>query len=296
MPPLPPRAPHRRTGRCLFQVAGLALGALAATTGCLPGGGPAPGVGPDPVTAASARSLDTPLRVVSYNIRHGRGMDGEVDLARIAGVLNPLEPDVVALQEVDEGTTRSGEVDQARALGLLTALEPAFGAFMDYQGGRYGMAILSRFPIDEAWSIELPPGNEPRVSLAARIVPSAGDTVVVVNVHFDWVADDGFRFAQASALAATLDTLSHPFILVGDVNDQPGSRTLALFEARAREAGKPADARHTFPSDEPRREIDFIFGGPPAAWRVGGAEVVDERVASDHRPVVADLVRVPIVR
>ena len=239
--------------------------------------------------STSEAGLPDALRVVSYNIRHGRGMDDSVDLARTAAVLRSLTPDLVGLQEVDRRAERSGGVDQATELGRMLEMVPVFGAFMEYQGGHYGMAILSRFPPVRSWTIPLPEGNEPRVALAVMIPLPAGDTVVAVNVHFDWVDDDGFRFAQASVLAAVLDTLSHPWVLLGDLNDEPGSRTLALFAERAREAAKPANARFTFSTDNPRKEIDFIFGGPPEMWGVRESRVVAEPVASDHRPVLAVL-------
>jgi endonuclease/exonuclease/phosphatase family metal-dependent hydrolase len=230
------------------------------------------------------------LTVASYNIRHGRGGDEVVDLPRTATVLRHLGPDIVGLQEVDHRVARSGGVPQADSLGRLLGMEAAFGAFMPYQGGEYGMAILSRHPIVGQASIRLPEGNEPRIALRADLLLPNGDTIAVVNVHFDWVADDAFRVAQATFLTTVLDTISRPYILLGDFNDEPGSRTLALFAARADEARKPATDHFTFSATEPRKEIDFIFAAPASAWEVGAARVVDEREASDHRPVVARLV------
>lgn len=266
----------------MLHVCLAALLCAAALVGCAASLGSGPGA-------------ETALRVVSYNIRHGRGMDARVDLARTAAVLRALELDLVALQEVDERVARSGGFDQAADLGLRLGLEHAFGPFMDHEGGRYGMAILSRYPIVRAWTIPLPLGNEPRVALAAEIAGPTGETFVAVNVHFDWVDDDAFRFAQASALAQALDVLARPYVLLGDFNDGPGSRTLELFHARAVEAEKPAAERATFPSPAPTQEIDFVFAAPRAAWQVGPARVVDEREASDHRPVAARLLlrRVP---
>ncbi len=229
------------------------------------------------------------LRAVSYNIRHGEGMDGAIDLARTADVLRALRPDVVGLQEVDLRATRSAGQNQALELAEHLGLHPAFGSFMDFQGGRYGMAVLSRHPIVDVRSLRLPDGNEPRVALLVEVRLPAGDTVVLVNVHFDWVADDAFRFAQASTLAAHLATLQRPYVLLGDFNDLPASRTLELFRPLATEATKPRDARWTFPSTAPEREIDFLFCAPPAAWSVADVRVMAERVASDHRPVFADL-------
>jgi endonuclease/exonuclease/phosphatase family metal-dependent hydrolase len=233
------------------------------------------------------------LRVVSYNIRHGRGMDDVVDLDRTARVIRELSPDLVGLQEVDRGAERSGGTDQAAELGARLGLHAVFGAFMDYQGGAYGMAILSRFPPIRSWSIPLPEGNEPRIALAVAVSPAPGDTLVLVNVHFDWVADDRYRLAQARALASVLDTLSHPHLLVGDLNDEPGSPTVELFRRRMREAEKPPGERFTFVSERTRREreIDYIFAAPAEAWRIREVRVVPESRASDHRPVLAVLER-----
>lgn len=225
--------------------------------------------------------------VVSYNIRHGRGMDDSVNLERTARVLRTLQADIVGLQEVDDRVPRSGSVDQAATLGGLLGMHHAFGAFMDYEGGRYGMAILSRFPIITARPVRLPDGNEPRIALAAELLMPDSSRVMVVNVHFDWVEDDAFRFAQATVLADFLDTLEMPYILLGDFNDVPDSRTLELFHRRATEIDKPIGNEFTFPSAQPVKEIDFIFVAPSGAWHLQGARPIGEQRASDHRPVVA---------
>jgi endonuclease/exonuclease/phosphatase family metal-dependent hydrolase len=227
------------------------------------------------------------LRVVSYNIRHGRGEDKAVDLERIARVLRPLQPDIVGLQEVDDRAERSGGVPQAERLGQLLGMEHAFGTFMDFQGGAYGMAILTHHRIAAVTPVRLPDGNEPRVALTVDVRLPGGARITVVNVHFDWVRDDRFRLAQAQALATHLDDLKTPYILLGDFNDLPGSRTLELFRSRAVEARAPEGSHLTFPAAAPVRQIDYIFVAPPAAWRVREARVVDERVASDHRPILA---------
>jgi endonuclease/exonuclease/phosphatase family metal-dependent hydrolase len=230
------------------------------------------------------------LRAVTYNIKHGAGMDRTVSLDRSANVLRGLAPDFIGLQEVDLGATRSGGSNQANDLAQQLDMHPAFGSFMPFQGGHYGMAILSRFPIINVHSLRLPTGNEPRIALIVEARLPGGATVLVVNVHFDWVKDDDFRFHQATMLADYLQELSQPYILLGDFNDIPDSRTLRLFREIAIQALKPVDDRLTFPSTTPQRELDFIFASPAQAWQVGTAAVVNERLASDHRPVVVDLV------
>jgi endonuclease/exonuclease/phosphatase family metal-dependent hydrolase len=228
-----------------------------------------------------------PLRAVTYNIRHARGMDGAVDLARTADVLRSLTPDLIALQEVDDRAARSGGVDQAGQLGQRLGMHAAFGSFMDFQGGRYGMAILSRYPLTDVHPLRLPDGHEPRVALVARVRLPNDEILTVVNVHFDWVDDDAYRFAQASVVAEYLRGLDTPFVLLGDFNDQPGSRTYRLFSQLAREAAKPEGDRFTFSSTDPTVEIDAIFTAPALRWTHRDIRVHDEPLASDHRPVSA---------
>jgi len=245
------------------------------------------------VLAGSAHVPQTPsgdIRVVSYNIKHGQGNDNVLNLERTAEVLRTLSPDIVGLQEVDAGAKRTNGVDQAARLGELLGMRHAFGKFMDYQGGGYGLAMLSRYPILEETVIRLPDGNEPRVALAVRVQPP-GASFTVITVHFDWVDDDRFRYAQAEALAKRLDGWTGPYVLLGDFNDLPDSRTLALFRTRATEARKPAGASFTFSSTKPEREIDYVFFSPPPAFAAREVRVIDEPVASDHRPVLAVLQR-----
>jgi endonuclease/exonuclease/phosphatase family metal-dependent hydrolase len=197
----------------------------------------------------------------------------------------------VGLQEVDDRAKRSGGVPQAERMGRLLGLHHAFGRFMDFQGGAYGMAILTRHPIVATHAVRLPDGHEPRVALTVEIRLPDGRRLTIVNVHFDWVRSDGYRFAQAEALTKYLDALATPYVLLGDFNDVPDSRTLALFKARATEASKPAAASFTFPSTTPAREIDYIFFSRNAAFTPREVRVIDEQVASDHRPVLAVLRR-----
>ncbi len=236
--------------------------------------------------AAATHRTDS-ITAATYNIRHGRGMDGQVDLARTAAAIAALDADVVALQEVDRGVERSGRIDQPRELGERLGLQHAFAAFMPYQGGEYGLAIVSRFPIRRTETIRLPDGNEPRVALLAEVELPSGRRVAVVNVHFDWVSDDAFRYQQVQALGAVLDTLSLPVILLGDFNDQPGSRTMNRWRERFATVEKPPGDRFTFSSTLPEKEIDHILLGPASAWDAAAGRVVSDSLTSDHRAFVA---------
>jgi endonuclease/exonuclease/phosphatase family metal-dependent hydrolase len=151
------------------------------------------------------------------------------------------------------------------------------------------MAILTRYPIVSSTSVPLPEGNEPRIALAVEVRLPGDRPLTIVNVHFDWVRDDAFRYAQATALTAYLDALTTPYVLLGDFNDVPESRTLGLIRSRATEAAKPEADRLTFSSTDPSREIDFVFFAPGHAFAAREVRVIDEPVASDHRPVLAVL-------
>jgi endonuclease/exonuclease/phosphatase family metal-dependent hydrolase len=237
--------------------------------------------------AATAAPRADDITVATYNIRHGRGNDEIVDLDRTAAAIRALGADVVALQEVDRNVTRSGGADQPQVLGAALGMHHAFGAFFPYQGGEYGMAILSRFPIRHEHALRLPDGNEPRVALFAELELPSGAHVLVVNVHFDWVADDTLRFKQVEALGAVLDTVSLPVILLGDFNDVPGSRTITRWTATFEALAKPEADRFTFSSTTPTKEIDHIMLKPASAWEGRSAVVVADPVTSDHRAVVA---------
>ncbi|MFO0873308.1 MAG: endonuclease/exonuclease/phosphatase family protein [Phycisphaerales bacterium] len=248
---------------------------------------------PSAATAGAAPSLTTTrgLRVITWNIHHGEGLDKRIDLDRIAAWLRSMQPDVVFLQEVDRLTARSGNVDQATVLGQQLGMWSAFGAFMPFDGGEYGMAILSRYELGEVRNIALPPGRqEPRTSLAATIRPFDGPRIRLFNVHLDWLENDTDRYAQAQALlreiSADVAAMGNtPAIIAGDFNDRPGSRTIALVKGQLGEAAKTGTPQ-TYPSDNPSQEIDFVFVLPANHLTAQPAIALDANGASDHRPVL----------
>src|SRR4029077_899069 len=123
----------------------------------------------------SREALPLTLRVLTYNIHHGEGTDGRFDLSRLADVVTSVHPDLVALQEVDQGTERASGVSELTELARLTDMHPAFGKAMDYLGGQYGVAVLSRLPLLRAHNDPLPSfaDREPRTALTVEV--DAGD-------------------------------------------------------------------------------------------------------------------------
>lgn len=231
-----------------------------------------------------------PLRVMAYNIKHGRGMDGVVDLERAARVIEAARPDVVTLQEIDRGCGRSGGVDQAAWLGERLGMEAVFGAFMPHDGGEYGMAVLSRLPVLSSTNHRLPPGPEPRTALALRLRSERGEELVVVGVHL--YASEEERHAQAAALLEVLADESAPVLIAGDLNSEPGGNVLGLLEGGFENVSKGAD-RLTFDSVRPSVEIDHVLLRPAGRFDGANLDVLDEPLASDHRPLVLDVRLLP---
>jgi endonuclease/exonuclease/phosphatase family metal-dependent hydrolase len=249
-----------------------------------------------PKAAAPARDPHT-LRVMSYNIHICQGMDKKFDPQRIADVIKREDVDVVALQEVDNKARRSGKVDQLAELARLTGMHGVFGKARDYDGGEYGQAILSRQPIEKlevhkltAPGEQLVPTDE-RIALLATIKqPRPLPDLVFVGTHLHHVSD-AFRVSEANVLngllASAVAKREPAVILLGDFNATPESKvTIAM---REKWDDPTADAGMTFPADKPEKKIDYVLLPKGHAWKVVSAKVVDEPMASDHRPVVVEL-------
>lgn len=241
--------------------------------------------------AALASSHEpTQVRVLSYNIHHGEGGDGQLDLERIASVITAAHVDVVALQEVDQSTQRTGGVDQARELARLTGMQVFYGKAMDYQGGAYGQALLSRWPLDDTRVHRLPnpSAREPRIAVSAIVRPSQGRVFRIVGTHLDAGREDRDRWEQAGDLEHLFVDDPLPVILMGDFNARPDSRVMARLLGFWKDASV-ARPDFTVPAKTPTARIDYILLSPAHGWRVISTRVLPEPVASDHRPVWAEL-------
>lgn len=230
------------------------------------------------------------LRILTYNIHHGEGMDGEFDLPRLAGVMTSVDPDLVALQEVDQGTARAGGMNELTELGRLTGMHAVFGKAMDFQGGGYGVAVLSRWPIVHADNHALPgaPDREPRTALTVDIAMGEHEPLLqFTSTHLDQGRDLGNRLAQAGYLNELLSRgAAEPSILAGDMNSRADTEVMQILGEQW------ADV---FVDREPtglgrsQRRVDYVLARPAGRWRTIDSRVVDAPVASDHRPVLVVL-------
>lgn len=215
-------------------------------------------------------------------------MDEVLDLDRIAALISDVDPDIVALQEIDSVVTRTNGVDQARVLGELTGMTSVFGRFMAYQGGAYGMAVLSAWPVVESHNYRLPDGDEPRSSVTVTIEsPKTGNHVRVSDIHFYRTEEE--RLAQAMKLLEYLDDGSIPTILSGDFNSEPGTRVMTYLADQGWQIVDKGKQSNTFPSYGPEKEIDYMLLKPAAGFRLISHTVLDEPVASDHAPILLEV-------
>ena len=241
-------------------------------------------------TGASSPPAATKLRIMTYNIHVGVGMDKKLDLARIAEVIKKQKPDLVGLQEVDRGVKRTEGRDEIVELAGLTQMQYAFAHNLDYQGGQYGVAVLSRFPIRQIdhRKYENRREAERRGMLRVEVDIGGGRIINFANTHLDYQFDDG-RLFEAEQLLRYLENVKGPLIVVGDFNDEPTGNTFKLMMGRFEDAWSRSKAKGpglSYPADKPVKRIDHIFYSKGV--RARKAWVV-ETLASDHIPVVADV-------
>ena len=237
------------------------------------------------VSAGNIKADDGLLRVMTYNIHHCQGTDGRTDIQRIANVIKTAKADLVALQEVDYMTKRSGRIDQAAKLGELCGMKSFFGRAIDYQGGRYGNAVLSKDAHLEIENLRLPGrGAENRNILAVSFPLARRLTVTFASTHFDHKSVDA-RAKAANFIAKTMPQKRSLMIVAGDLNCSPDSEELRPLSKMFRSVNEEPLA--TFPNRSPKSQIDFILYDRRSRWSVESVEVIDDGGASDHRPLLA---------
>jgi len=266
-----------------------ALLALVASCG-LPRTAPAP---------AAAPSLAGSVRVMVYNIHAGKDAAGTPRIAELANLVGQTGADIVLLQEVDDSTRRSGGVSQPAELARRTGFRSAFGRTIDYDGGRFGNAILSRWPILDARMLPLdgaPPAgdngrHEPRGALRVVVAAPQG-RITVFNTHLDAFGGDPWREQEADSLVklvAHARENGEVVLVGGDFNSTPESAAQqTLRTAGLRDAWSVCGSGDgfTFPASAPARRIDFLF--LTGASSCTSARVPDTQV-SDHRPLLVDV-------
>lgn len=216
------------------------------------------------------------LRVATFNVHHCEGLDGRVDVERIAEVIRSTGAALIALQELDRGLARSGEVDQPAELARLLDMEAAFFPSLQRDGGDYGLALLATPSVSSPAYVPLPRlgTEEPRGAVSAL-----WEGLDVVSTHLSTMASS--RRIQTSALGAIAAGSEGACLVLGDLNQ--AGRSLGALTSRGFTG---AFGHRTLPRARLRRQIDHIL--------VRGAHLERSWTvptdASDHLPLVADLV------
>ncbi len=257
--------------------------------------------------------LPREIRVVTYNIRHGEGMDHKIDLPRIAKVLVTAKPDIVALEEVDQGTKRASGVDQPAEFARLTGMKAVFGRNIPFDGGGYGTAVLTRLPVRSSESVKLksfyedtPKHKEQRGVQVLELGEKSGPGLLFLCTHLDYRPPDDERMNSAETINGLMKKRGAELALIaGDFNANPDSNPIRELAKEWKiagwkdgaesqvESGEPeSKSIVTFPADKPDHCIDYVMCRPAKSWKVVELRVLDEPVASDHRPVLAVLRRV----
>ena len=233
---------------------------------------------------ACSQSDEMSLRIMTYNIRHGAGMDDVIDLDRQAEVIKNALPDVVGLQEVDSCVKRSGYKPQAALLGSKTGMHATFGGAIPLTGGKYGVAILSKEAPLSYHNIPLP-GTEKRTLLVCEF-----EEYVFACTHLD--LDEECRLSSLPIILEEVARWDKPFFICGDWNDTPTSTLITKMKRagfRMLNYVSNSSTYYTFPAGTPNRIIDYIASFGKVYNSIKSRKVINEPVASDHRPVVVEL-------
>lgn len=223
------------------------------------------------------------LRLMTYNIRHGAGMDDVIDLDRQAAVIQGATPDVVGLQEVDSVVKRSSYIDQAAYLGQSLGMYATFGGAIPLTRGKYGVAILSKEAPMSVHHLPLP-GNEARPLLVCEF-----EEYVFATTHLD--LDEECRIASLPIIIEEAASWDKPFFICGDWNDQPGSTfiTKVRKDFNILNNTTSSSANYTFPARNPTKIIDYIASYGRVIKSIRSRKVINEPEASDHRPVLVEV-------
>ncbi|WP_231427828.1 MULTISPECIES: endonuclease/exonuclease/phosphatase family protein [Pedobacter] len=233
------------------------------------------------------------IRILTYNIHHAnppsKAKEGVIDLDAIAKTVEAQKPDLVALQEVDVNTKRSGSINEAVLLASKLKMNFYFFKAIDHDGGDYGVAILSKYPLSDPQTYKLPnnkdPKAEPRVLGVATATMPDGRKIRFASTHLDAQRLEENRIMQVKEINKLMERETLPFILAGDLNANPASETIKIFDQQFTRTC--TDCGFTIPVINPKHTIDHIAFKKGNKFEVISHQVINETYASDHLPVLA---------
>ena len=223
------------------------------------------------------------LKILCYNIHIGKGMDGVLDLKRIADIITKSRADIVALQEVDRFTERSGKIDQLAVLSILAGLNGVYGKTIDFQGGEYGIAILSRCDIEFSQHYLMPEReNIERRGFLLLVANKNGHRFACINTHLGLDGEE--RKEQIATILEITKEVTEPLIIAGDFNETPHSSNWEMmYDTFIDTALSLNTTQNTFPSDAPEKRIDYVWFRRADGWEPVSCKTIPT-TASDHLP------------
>jgi len=229
------------------------------------------------------------IKVMSFNIHHGANSENLGTLDKMAELIKSSGADIVGLQEVDSVCKRSGNVDQAKYLGEKSGLYYTFVKHFSYDGGSYGQALLSRFPIKSTHNERLPVYSSTTNAEVALLVSSLSlSKNVNLNVavaHLDY-RNEASRVKQVDTLHKILKTYKEKLILMGDMNATAESETMLQLTKEFDLTQQPQ--QFTFPAKDPTKKIDYILVQKKKGIKSKSAVVLEDE-SSDHRAIMSIL-------
>lgn len=222
------------------------------------------------------------LRIMSYNVRNCRGMDDIINYQRVADIINRVNPDVVAVQELDSVTERNQGVFALKELSERTLMHYVYGASIDYQGGKYGIGILSKEKPLNYKTVKLPGREENRLLLITEF-----EKYILCCSHFSLTKED--QILSVPIIFEELKGITKPLFLAGDMNSVQGSPTQVALQEKFIPLNNYKV--NTIPVVNPNRCIDFIYGyNNGTSYSVLQRQVLqEEQTASDHLPLFVDV-------
>lgn len=225
------------------------------------------------------------ITVMSYNIHHGADKDENDQLAAIGAFIKASGAAIIGLQEVDSVCTRTRGVDQMKELGKITGMYYAFVRHYAYQGGAYGMGILSRYPIAQVENrrMSLLKSKYPSTAMISAVIElSRRKKLRFASAHF--ALDDSSRMVQARQAVAYLGDDLYPVVLTGDLNATPEAPEIQYLQSYF--SGTDHQHLATYPAPVANKKIDYIFVRRKNLVSVK-THTVPVNSLSDHLPVTA---------
>ena len=226
------------------------------------------------------------LKVISYNIHHGADKDEKLTLDDMGEFIKSTGADLVGLQEVDSLCNRSGNVDQMKRLAEITGMYYAFVRHFAYDGGAYGLGILSRHPLsairnDRITSRAVDGQERSLALLSAQVTLAENKHIRFATVHF--ALDQATRMIQAGETIDYLMGDDIPVILTGDLNAEPENDVVKNLGKHF--SSIVPSSEHTFPVDGATKTIDYIMVSTEDLEQIIQAGVHSEIQHSDHLPL-----------